>query len=84
VVLFELITGSKGEKLNFYTTNISPLLPVINPKSTTFLHMVSVQRPREIKEKNSKKAFFGICTGPKTLYLNLKNFLKNFLEAFGT
>ena len=74
VVLFGLITGSRGEKLNFYTTNISPLLPVINPKSTTFLHLVPVQRPRKIKEKIPKKSFLDICTGPKTLYLNLKIF----------
>jgi hypothetical protein len=37
----------------------SLLVPVLNPKSTTFLDLVPVQRPQEIEEKNSEKAFFG-------------------------
>ena len=47
---------TKGEKLNFYSSNIlnSPLVPVLNPKSTTFSHLVPVQRPQEIDETNSK------------------------------
>jgi hypothetical protein len=47
---------------------------VRNPKSTTFSHLVPVQRPLEIEEKNSKKIFLGICTGRNTLFLDLKNF----------
>jgi hypothetical protein len=31
--------------------------------------------PQEIEEKNPKKGFFGICTGPNTLILDLKLFL---------
>jgi hypothetical protein len=48
VVLFGFSIGTKGEKLNFYATNIlnSPLVPVLNPKSTTFPHLVTVQRPK--------------------------------------
>jgi hypothetical protein len=57
------------KKLNF-----SLLVPVLNPKSTTFSHLVPVQSPQEIKEKNS-----GICTGPNTLFLDIKNF-GNILE----
>jgi uncharacterized membrane protein required for colicin V production len=44
----------------------SLLVPVLNPKSTTISHLVPVQRPQEIDEKNSKKAFLDICTGPNT------------------
>jgi hypothetical protein len=42
VVLFGFSTGTKSEKLNFYSSNIlnSPLVPVLVPKSTTFLRLV--------------------------------------------
>jgi hypothetical protein len=69
------VRGTKGEKLNFYSSNIqnSPLVPVLKPKSTTFSHLVSVQ-------KKSKKYFF--------VYLYLAKYLifgpKSFLAAFGT
>jgi hypothetical protein len=75
VVLFGISTGTKSEKLNVYTINIlnSALVPVINPKITTFSPLVPVQRPQEIEEKNSKKVcFLGICTGPNNLFLDLK------------
>jgi hypothetical protein len=64
VVFFGFSTGTKSEKLNFYATNFlnSPLVPVLNPKSITFSHLVPVQRPQEIDEKNSKKAFCWVFT----------------------
>jgi hypothetical protein len=79
VVLFRFSAGTKCEKLNFYSSsNIlnSLLVPVLNPKRTTFSHLVPVQRPQEIEEKYSKKFFLGICAGinPKTLFVGLKNF----------
>jgi hypothetical protein len=43
------------EESNF---NFTPLVPILNPRITTFKHLVPVQRPQEIDEKNSKKAFF--------------------------
>jgi hypothetical protein len=51
VVLFVFFTGIKGEKLNFYFSNIlnSPLIPVLNPKISTFSHLIPVQRPQEIE-----------------------------------
>jgi hypothetical protein len=54
LVLFGFSIGTKGEKLNFYSSNIlnSPLIPVLNPKRTTFLPLVPVQRPQGIDEKN--------------------------------
>jgi hypothetical protein len=67
VVLFGFITGTKGEKLNFYSSNIlnSPLVPALNPKRTTFSPLVPLQSSQEIGEKNSKEVYFlGICTGP--------------------
>jgi hypothetical protein len=33
--------------------NFLLLVPVLNPKSTTFQHLVPVQRPQKIEEKNS-------------------------------
>jgi hypothetical protein len=53
-VFWGLSTGTKCEKLNFYSSNIlnSPL--------------VSVKSPQKIEEKNSKKFFLGICTGLNT------------------
>jgi hypothetical protein len=35
--------------------NFSLLVPVLNPKCTTFSHFVPVQRPLEIEQKNLKK-----------------------------
>jgi hypothetical protein len=37
-VIFVFSTGTKSEKLKFYSSNIlnSSLVPVLNPKSTTF------------------------------------------------
>jgi hypothetical protein len=62
MVLFGFSTGTKSEKLNSYSPNIlkSPLVPVLNPKSTTFSPLVPVQSIQEIEEKNSKKVFFGL------------------------
>jgi hypothetical protein len=59
VVLFGLSTGTKDEFRIFeeYKFNSSPLVPVLNPKSTTFSNF-----------------FLGICTGPNTLFLDLKKF----------
>jgi hypothetical protein len=50
-----LSTGIKSEKLNFNTSKIlnSPLVMVLNPKSTTFSHSVPAQSLQEIVEKNS-------------------------------
>jgi hypothetical protein len=76
VILLGFSTGTKSEKLNFYSSNIlnSPLVMVLNPKSITFSHLVPVQRPLEIEEKNSKKVLFGFSTGLNGLFLDLKNF----------
>jgi hypothetical protein len=65
VLLFGFSTGSKSEKLNFYSSNIinSPLVPVLNPKSTTFSHLVPVQSSQEIEEKNSL-VYFGYLYRP--------------------
>ena len=78
--------GTKSEKLNFYFSNIlnSLLVPVLNPKSITFSHLVPVQRPRKIEEKNSKKVFFGYLYRSKYLIFRPKKFFKNFGAAFGT
>ena len=58
-------TGTKGE------FEESRLVPVPNPKSTSFSPLVSVQNPLEIEE-NSKKVFFGgICTVINSLFLFL-------------
>jgi hypothetical protein len=76
VIIFGLSTGTKSEKLKFYSSNIlnSSLVPVLNPKIITFSHLVPVQSSQEIEVKNSKKVFLGICTGPNTLFFDLKNF----------
>jgi hypothetical protein len=62
VVLFGFDTGTKSEKLKCYSSNIlnSLLVPVLNPKSSTYLPLVPVQSPQEIEEKNSKKSFFWV------------------------
>jgi hypothetical protein len=54
-------TSTKGELRMFIEIkfNFALLVPVLNPKSTTFSHLVPIQRPLEIEEKNPKKAFFG-------------------------
>jgi hypothetical protein len=70
--------------MNSENFNFSLLVPVLNPKITTFSPLVPVQSPQEIEEKNSKKLFLGIYIGPNTLYLDLIKFLKNFLAVFGT
>jgi hypothetical protein len=50
-----------------------------NPKSTTFSPLVLVLSPQEIGAENSrKKAFFGFCTGPNTLFMDLKKISKIF------
>jgi hypothetical protein len=79
VVLFGFSIGTKGEKFNFHTTNIlnSPLVPILNPKSTTFSPWVPVQRPQE---KKSKKVFFGYFYGSKDLIFGTKKFLKIFWQ----
>jgi hypothetical protein len=76
VVIFGFSTGTKDEfrifeELNF---NFSLLVSVLNTKITTFSPLVPVQSPQEIDEKIQKKLFLGICTGPNTLFLDLKNF----------
>jgi hypothetical protein len=58
VVLFGLSTDPKGEKLKFLFFEYSLSVPVLNPKSVTFSHLVPVQRPQEIERKSSKVAFF--------------------------
>jgi hypothetical protein len=60
MILFGISTGTKSEKLNFYFSNIhnTPLVPVLIPKSTIFSHLVPIQRPQEIKEKNQKIFFW--------------------------
>jgi hypothetical protein len=66
--------------VNFYPSNIhnSPILPVLNAKSTTFSPLVPVLNPQEIEEKNSKKSFFGFYPGPNTSFLGIKNLLSAF------
>jgi hypothetical protein len=64
--------------------NLSLLVPVKNPKSTTFSHLVPVQRPQEIDEKNSKIVFFGCLYRSKYLIFGPKKFFKNFGAEFGT
>jgi hypothetical protein len=63
------VYGTKGNKSNFYSSNIlnSPLVPELYLKSTTFFTSIPVQSLQEIEEKYSKKVFLGICTGPNTL-----------------
>jgi hypothetical protein len=53
VVLFGFSIGTKGEFRIF-----APLVPILNPKSTTFLPLVPVQRPQEIEIKKIQKKFF--------------------------
>jgi hypothetical protein len=80
-------TGTKSEKSNFYSSNFlnSPLVPVLNPKSTSFSDLLPVQRPQEIEEKNSKKVFcYGYLYQSKYHIFGPKIFLKNFGAAFGT
>jgi hypothetical protein len=62
VVIFGFSTGSKSGKLKFYSPNIlnSLLVPVLNPKITTFSSLVLVQSPQEIEEEISKKVFFWV------------------------
>jgi hypothetical protein len=62
VVLFGFSIGTKGEKLNIISINIqnSPLVPVLNPKSTTFSYFVDLKS----KKKIQKNFFLGICTSP--------------------
>jgi hypothetical protein len=76
VVIFGFGTGTKSEFRIFKgkNSNFSLLVPVLNPKSTTFWPLVPVQSPQEIGEKIQKKFFLGICTGPNTLFLDLKKF----------
>jgi hypothetical protein len=68
MVLSGLSTGTKGEKLNFYSSNIlnSPL--VLNPKGNTFSPLVQVLSPKEIGEKNSKKVFFWVFVPVQMTY----------------
>jgi hypothetical protein len=61
----------------------SLLVPVLNPKITTFTHLVPVQRPQEVEEKNSEKVFW-IFVPVQIHYFGPKKFLKNFGAAFGT
>ena len=70
---------------NFYSSNIlnSPLGPVLNPKSTTFSHLVPIQRPKKSKKK-FKKCLFLVFVPVQIPYLWTQNFLKNFGAAFGT
>jgi hypothetical protein len=77
-------TGTKGKKLNFYSSNInnSHLVPILNPKSDTFLPLVP-GFSTQINQKNSKKVFLAIFSGPKTWFLDPNNFFKNLLAAFG-
>jgi hypothetical protein len=60
------------------------LVPVLIPKSTIFSHLVPVQRPQEIEEKNSKKVFYEYLYWSKYLIFGTKKFLKHFGAAFGT
>jgi hypothetical protein len=74
VVFFGFSTGTKGEFRIFIEIkfNFSNLVPVLNPKSNTFLPLVPVQRPQEIDEKNSKKVFFGYLYRSKYLIFGPK------------
>jgi hypothetical protein len=60
----------------------SLLVPVPNPKSTTFSHLLPVQRLQEIEEKNSKKVFFRYLYRSKYLIFGPKKILKNFKDAY--
>jgi hypothetical protein len=44
--------------MNSENFNFSLLVPVLNPKITTFSPLVPVQSPQEIEEKNSKNFFW--------------------------
>jgi hypothetical protein len=61
----------------------SLLVSVLNPKSTTFSHLVPVQRPQEIEEKNSEKIFFGFLYRSKYLIFGPKKILKKSEAEFG-
>jgi hypothetical protein len=78
VVLFGFSTGTKGEKLKCYSSNIqnSPLVPVQNPKSTTFSHLVTVLSPQEIEE--IKKDLFWVFDRFKDLIFGPKKILHIF------
>ena len=81
--LFSLKIRKKGRKKATIVSNIlnSLLVPVLNPKSTTFSHLVPVQNS---KKKIQKSFFFGYLSRSKYLIFGLKKFLKNFEAAFGT
>jgi hypothetical protein len=82
VVLFGFSTGTESEKLKFYSSNIqySHLVPVLNQKSTTFSHLVSVKDPQKIEEKKLKKKMFFLV-----LHLVLgTTFKKNFFKTGST
>jgi hypothetical protein len=78
--LFSLKIRKKGRKIVSNILN-SLLVPVLNPKSTTFSHLVPVQNS---KKKIQKSFFFGYLSRSKYLIFGLKKFLKNFEAAFGT
>jgi hypothetical protein len=60
----------KNKKFNF-----SYFVRLLNPKITTFSPFIPVQSLQKIEEKIIQKKFFSdICTGPNTLFLDLKNF----------
>jgi hypothetical protein len=52
----------------------SLLVPVLNPKSTTFSPLV--QRPQKIEEKDSNNVFFGYLYGSKNLFFRPKKILE--------
>jgi hypothetical protein len=83
MVIFGFSTGTKSEFRIFEEKNFnfSLLLPVLNPKITTFRPLVPVQSPQEKIQKNF---FFGYLYRSKYLTFGPKKFLKNFLAAFGT
>jgi hypothetical protein len=74
--LYRYIIGTKGEKLNFYSSKYSKFT-----FSTAFGPGTMTARTRR---KKFKKSFFGYLYRSKYLIFGPKKFLKNFLAAFGT
>jgi hypothetical protein len=62
VVLFGLSTCTKGERLNFYSSNI------LNSTGTTFSPLGPVQSPQEIEAKKTKMYFFWVFVPVQILY----------------
>jgi hypothetical protein len=76
VVLFGFSIGTKCEKLNFYTTNNlnSLLVPVLNPKSTTFSHFGHGTKTSNLRKKFIKSFFWIFVRVQIPYFWTQKNF----------